>query len=299
MNATVPGWELPIDHGAYPECLRLSPRPPVLLRGIGDATALRPGLAVIGSRRATPYGLSCARAFAGWAAQQGVVIVSGAAVGCDMAAHDAALEADGMSVAVLGCGADVDYPRSAAGLLGALRSRGVVVSELPWGAPPLPRHFPERNRIIAGLAAVVLVVEAGLPSGTFTTADHALDAGRTVVAVPGSIHSPTSRGCNRLIHQGARPITGVTDLAEELVAAGLLPLTSGTSTTPHGVAARTLAPQVARLLAALAADPMRPDDACRALAVDVVPMTRMLGGLETQGLIERFPDGRYGVARPW
>jgi DNA processing protein len=223
-----------------------------------------------------------------------VVIVSGAAVGCDLAAHTAALEAHGATVAVLGCGADVDYPSSARRVLADIRRDGAVVSELEWGAQPLPYRFPERNRIIAALSAIVLVVEAGLPSGTFITADHALDAGRTVLAVPGSVFSPNSRGCNRLIQQGARPITDVSDLAAELRCAGLI------GCAGEAPADRLLGPvaagqgAVGRLRDALLADPMRPDDAARALALDVVAVARMLSRLETEGSVTRYPDGRYG-----
>jgi DNA processing protein len=286
-------WVLEHDDPLYPACLRESPRPPRSLRGIGDPSLLRPGLAIVGSRRATPYGLSCARIFSEWAAEHGVVVISGAAYGCDMAAHKAALDAGGRSVAVLGCGADIDYPRSAERLLARMRQHGAVVSELPWGAPPLPYHFPERNRIIAGLAAVVLVVEAGLPSGTFITADHALDAGRSVLAVPGSVFAENSRGCNRLIQQGARPVVEISDLAQELESAGLIDpetmmVRSGFSDVPGGSAV------AGRLRAALSSDPMRPDDAARALGLDVVTLARQLTILEAEGLITRYPDGRYG-----
>jgi DNA processing protein len=288
------GWELGLADERYPECLRESPRPPRTLRGIGHASLLRPGLGIVGSRRATPYGESCARLFAGWAAGEGVVVVSGAAVGCDLAAHTAALEAGGSTVAVLGCGADVDYPASASSVLADIRRDGAVVSELEWGALPLRFHFPERNRIIAALSAVVLVVEAGLPSGTFITADHALDAGRVVLAVPGSVFSPNSRGCNRLIQQGARPVTDVSDLAAELRSAGLTgwsgyaPADQLCASVGHGDGV------VGRLRAALLADPMRPDDAARALSLDVVAVARMLSRLETEGTVTRYPDGRYG-----
>jgi DNA processing protein len=286
-------WELEIEDPAYPACLRESPRPPRVLRGIGEPSLLRPGLAIVGSRRATPYGLSCARIFGEWAAEHGVVVISGAAYGCDMAAHKAALDAGGHTVAVLGCGADLDYPRSAERLLARIRAGGAVVSELPWGAPPLPYQFPERNRIIAGLAAVVLVVEAGLPSGTFITADHALDAGRSVLAVPGSVFSDNSRGCNRLIQQGARPVAEISDLAQELEGAGLIDPTTltvrqGFSTVQGG------SPVAERLRSALASDPMRPDDAARALGLDIVTLARQIAVLEAEGLITRYPDGRYG-----
>jgi DNA processing protein len=292
-NAPPNGWEIAQTHALYPACLRDSPRPPRALRGFGDPTLLRPGLAIVGSRRATPYGLSCARIFAEWAAEHGVVVISGAAYGCDMAAHTAALESGGSTVAVLGCGADLDYPRSAARLLAQVRRSGAVISELPWGAPPLPYHFPERNRIIAGLAAVVLVVEAGLPSGTFITADHALDAGRSVLAVPGSVFSDNSRGCNRLIQQGARPVVEISDLAEELEAAGLLAPETRLARSAFAAGSGGNAASK-RLREALASDPMRPDDAARALGLDIVTLARQLTVLEAEGQITRYPDGRYG-----
>jgi DNA processing protein len=214
-------------------------------------------------------------------------------MGCDMAAHAAALEVDGPTVAVLGCGADVDYPSSAARLLRDMRERGAVVSELPWQAPPLRYHFPERNRIIAALASVVLVVEAALPSGTFITADHALDAGRSVLAVPGSVFSENSRGCNRLIQQGAIPITEVSDLVAELESAGLMEVGEPPADSAFALA-RSGTRAAALVRAALAADPMRPDDAARALELGIVDVARILAQLESEGSIVRYPDGRYG-----
>ncbi len=147
--------------------------------------------------------------------------------------------------------------------------------------------------MIAGLASVVLVVEADLPSGTFSTADHALDAGRTVLAVPGSVFSATSRGCNRLIRQGAHPVTDVSDLAEELEAADLIGGSRDAQSSPLARASASHGP-TGRLEAALSANPMRPDDAARELALDVVTVARMLASLERKGTIARYPDGRYG-----
>lgn len=288
------GWELVRGTQGYPSCLEQSPAPPEVLFGIGDKALLRRGLAVVGSRRATPYGLACARMFAGWAAEQGVVIISGAAMGCDHEAHRAALKAGGNTVAVLGCGADVDYPRGGRHLLEEVRMRGAVVAEVPWGTLPAAFAFPRRNRIIAALAAVVLVVEAGLPSGTFSTADHALDAGREVVAVPGSIFFENSRGCNRLIRQGARPIIDVSDLAHELADAGVIER-ADRKESDASVRISALDPQTRPLAAALLANPMRPDEAARELQYDIVTLTRLLTRLESQGVIARYPDGRYGA----
>lgn len=265
----------------YPEQLAETPDPPKVLYGIGDPSALAPGLAVVGSRRATPYGLRCARLLAGWAASRNVTIISGAAIGCDREAHTAALDAGGRTVAVLGSGPDVDYPQRSKHLLEVMREGHAVVSEYPFGQPPLRFAFVRRNRIIAGLACAVLVVEAGLPSGTFSTADAALEAGRDVLAVPGSIFAPESRGSNRLIRQGATAITEVSDLADAL---GVPCLTQPVRDSERGT-----------VLRAITADPMRPDDLARALGIDIVQTARTLGALEARGLIARYADGRYGV----
>ena len=212
------GFQLALGDELYPEQLARTPDPPRVLYGFGDPSALESGLAVIGARKATPYGLAAARLLAGWAAGRGVVIVAGGAIGCDQEAHRSAIDAGGRTVAVLGCGADIDYPRGASELLEQVRHGrvGCVVSELPWGTPPVRWAFARRNRIIAGLSEAVLVVEASLPSGTFSTADFALDAGRSVLVVPGSIFAPECRGSNRLLRQGATPVTDVSDLASEL-----------------------------------------------------------------------------------
>lgn len=266
----------------YPRQLAETPDPPRILYGIGDPDALVSGLAVVGARRATPYGLRCTRLFAGWAAGRGVSIISGAAIGCDREAHAAALEQGGSTVAVLGCGPDVDYPRRSADILARIRAEAAVVSECAFGQQPTRWAFVRRNRIIAGLAYAVLVVEAGLPSGTFSTADAALEAGRDVLAVPGSVFSPESRGSNRLIRQGATPITDVSELAAALDLETV-------RVTPDD-------PARDGVLRALTADPLRPDDLARTLGIDIVHAGRTLGALEAQGLIARYPDGRYGVA---
>jgi DNA processing protein len=266
----------------YPAQLAEIPDPPKLLYGVGDPSALAPGLAVVGARRATPYGLRCTRLLAGWAAANEVTVISGAAVGCDREAHEAALEQGGPTVAVLGTGPDIDYPRRSAETLRRIRDGYAVVSECPFGQQPHRFAFVRRNRIIAGLAVAVLVVEAGLPSGTFSTADAALDAGRDVFAVPGSIFSPESRGSNRLIRQGAIAITDVSELAAAL----------GVDTL-HSAPADGRRDSVVR---ALEADAMRPDDLARALGIDIVQAAATLGMLESRGAVVRYADGRYGMA---
>lgn len=284
-------FEIGIDDSAYPAQLRLTPDPPDRLFGIGRAAALyEPGLAVVGARKATPYGLAAAKQFAGWAAGSGYAIVSGAARGCDQAAHRAALDAGGTTVAVLGNGADIAYPRDAGDLLRSIAERGCVVSELPWGYEPAKWTFRARNRIIAGLAGALLVLEAGLPSGTFVTADSALAAGREVLVVPGSIYAPECRGPNRLLRQGATPVTDVSELAQELRAC----LGEPTAVTPAGSAESALAQTADRILAALRTNPARLDDVARDLGLDIVAVMRRIGSLEAGGDVARYPDGRYG-----
>ena len=207
MRLTGPRTELAPGDGLYPSALADVPDPPKRLYVVGDPGALRAGLAVVGARKATPYGIGCARRFAGAAAKRGVTVISGGARGCDAAAHRAALEAGAPTVAFLGGGCDEPYPAAHAGLFQRIvDGGGAVASEQPWAQKPRPYMFRLRNRLIAGLARAVLIVEAGLPSGTFSTADEALAAGRDVLVVPGSIASASSRGANRLLYQGAVPV---------------------------------------------------------------------------------------------
>jgi DNA processing protein len=287
-------FELRLGDIGYPEQLAQAPEAPEVLYGVGNPEHLCPGLGVVGARKATPYGLQAGRLFAGWAARAGYTIISGGAAGCDQAAHRAALEADRPTVAVLGCAADLVYPSDAGELLAAIAETGAVVSEHPWGTPPQRWMFRTRNRIIAGLAGGLLVLEAGLPSGTFSTADYALAAGRDVLVVPGSIFAPECRGSNRLIHQGATPISDISELAEAL--AGVLPppLTLDSSARPLGPAAE----QDDAVLAALRTHHWRPDDLARELDLDIVTMARRIGALEMRGLVIKFTDGRYGAAAP-
>lgn len=282
--------ELHYEDAEYPAELRHLPDAPKTLFCIGDTSLLKPGLAVIGARRATPYGVTAARRFAGWAAAHGVVIVSGAAIGCDQAAQRAALSSGGLSIAVLGCGADVDYPGNASDLLAQLRTSHLVVSECPWGSQPTRWTFVRRNRIIAALSSAVLVVEAGLGSGTFSTADFALSLGRDVLAVPGSILSPESRGANRLIRQGAYVITDVDELHAHLTDLGLL-----STPAPDPVTEQHVQSTIER---ALAASPMRPDDVARSLDLDIVTVARRLAQLELAGVVTRHSDGRFHISPP-
>lgn len=293
LSAAPRRFELRLCDSAYPEQLAQAPDPPQVLYGLGNPAALVPGFAVVGARKATPYGLQAGDLFAGWAARAGCVIVSGGAVGCDQAAHRAALSVGGTTVAVLGCGADMVYPSNAGELLTQIAQTGAVVSEQPWGSPPQRWTFRTRNRIIAGLSSALLVLEAGLPSGTFSTADYALEAGRDVLVVPGSIFAPECRGANRLLRQGATPICDVSELADALVSVLPVPALCG----QQRWSLDDVETHRDRVLSALRTDHMRPDDVARALGLDIVTVARRIGALEAEGRIMRFGDGRYGASR--
>ena len=288
-----PRFEIGREDARYPDALRAIDQPPKRLYVIGDPAALRPGLAVVGARKATPYGKSCARRFARIAAEKGVCIISGGARGCDSEAHRAALEAHEQTVVFLGGGCDHVYPPEHVGLFQeVIDSGGAVVSEHPWGFKPLPYTFRARNRLIAGLAEAVLIVEAGLPSGTFTTADDALAAGKEVLVVPGAITSKESHGANRLLYQGAIPV--VDDESFEDILFSLLYVLKRPE--PDAAAAEPESPIVRAVLAA----PMSTDElyqlAVREYGSDRARafLTEHLAIAEAERLIARRPDGRWG-----
>src|SRR5262249_3502098 len=175
-----------------------------------------PQLAMVGSRSPTPVGRATAREFAAWFAGAGLTVTSGLAVGIDAASHEGALAGGGVTIAVFATGLDRVYPAEHAALAQRIRAAGALVSEFPPRTPPLRRHFPRRNRIIAGLALGTLVVEAARYSGSLITARLALENGREVFAIPGSIHSPLSRGCHQLIKTGAKLVEEAADVLSEL-----------------------------------------------------------------------------------
>jgi DNA processing protein len=208
---------LTLDHPEYPELLRAIDFPPPVLYVRGAFTPRdAQALAVVGCRRPTPCGVQAARRLAGDLALAGFTIVSGLARGIDTAAHEAALEAGGRTLAVLAHGADRVYPAENRGLVARLTASGAVVTEFPIGMSPLKENFPRRNRIISGLARGVLVVEAGEASGALITARWALDQGREVFAVPGPFNAPQSQGAHALIQEGAKLTTSLPDLLAEL-----------------------------------------------------------------------------------
>lgn len=243
----------------------------------------------MGSRRATPYGLAVARTVATVAAQSGIAVVSGGARGCDRAGGEAALDEGGVHIAVMGCGADVVYPRSSARLIErTLTSGGAVVSLSPWGAQPRRYAFPRRNRVIAALARALFVTEAGMPSGTFSTAEAAMEIGREVLAVPGSILSPQSRGTNYLITVGACPL--VDEESIEVAVSRIFGVLRYCRVPPAAPEPDGLE---ARVMGALVADPMRPDDLAASLGMQATECLAYLSGLAADGLVERLADGRF------
>jgi DNA processing protein len=201
----------------YPTRLRTIADPPAVLWVRGDPTLLgRPAVAVVGSRAASPYGLSVARTLGHDLAAAGLTIVSGMARGCDAAAHQGALDADGRTAAILGCGVDIVYPAEHRNLYRRIVETGAIAGELPPGAPPLPHHFPRRNRLISGLVAGVVVIEASSRSGSLITAASALEQGRDVMAVPGNVLSQRHSGCHELLKDGARLVQSAQDVLEEI-----------------------------------------------------------------------------------
>lgn len=294
---TGPRFELELEKEGFPKALTVIDRPPRRLYGIGSPEALQEGLAVVGARRATPYGLGCARMFALRAARRGIAILSGGARGCDACAHEAALEAGAKTVVFLGGGCDQLYPMEHAPLFQRIVDRGgAVISEHPWEFPPKPFAFRERNRLIAGLARATLIVEAGLPSGTFSTADEALSAGKEVLVVPGSIVSPASRGANRLLRQGAVPVVDEESFDDELLTLfGCLKEGRPSDGGEGGVEADDDELLQAVLAQPMGLDQMRSFMATRCGQADALTSLMIwIARRERDGLIARYPDGRYG-----
>lgn len=287
--------ELALGQNGYPACVAELKNAPKRLYVRGNVELLgAAAISIVGSRRATPYGLALAEMSARIAAQSGLVVVSGGAIGCDQAAGRAALRAGGRHIAVLGTGADVVYPRSALDLIDkTLASGGAVVSLEPWGSEPRPWAFPRRNRVIAALSQAVFITEAGLPSGTFSTAEAAFELGREVLAAPGSILSPQSRGSNDLIAHGACCI--VDEEALEMAVSRIYRLLRFDRPPAPGLTGLS-APE-RRTVEMLIANPIRAEDLSTALGIDGISCMRRLGALEAAGIVERLWDGRWSPTK--
>jgi DNA processing protein len=292
------------DDDAYPILLRRISNPPAALFIDGDPGCLwQPQIAVIGSRNPTAGGLEHARDFAATLARQGMTITSGLASGIDTAAHKAALDAGALTIAVNGTGLDQVYPVSSRAVAGRIRAQGAMISELPLGSPPRRQHFPSRNRIISGLSLAVLVVEAGLNSGTLITARMAAEQGRDVFALPGSLNNPMAKGCHRLIREGARLVETTADIMQELgpVAAELQMEILQRLDLPDEVASKPVRametqlndPDYRKVWDVLGFDPKPVDEIIEQTGLSAREISSMLLMMELRGMILKHGNGRY------
>jgi DNA processing protein len=277
----------------YPPLLREIAGAPPALYVLGSLEALAAAqLAMVGSRNPTPAGRVTARDFAAWFARAGLTVTSGLATGIDAASHEGALAGGGWTVAVCATGLDRVYPAEHAALAARIRAHGALVSEFPPRTAPLRRHFPQRNRIISGLSLGTLVVEAARYSGSLITARLAAEAGREVFAIPGSIHSPVSRGCHQLIKQGAKLVEEVADVISEL----RISVPKEQLTTPRTEPARPVAldNEYEMLLDALGFAPATIDSLVARTHLPSESVASMLLILELEGRVAALPGGCYG-----
>jgi len=276
-------------HETFPPLLKDIPDPPVGIYYIGDLPdPSLPHVSMIGSRRCSEYGLTAARMLSKPLAQNGVVIVSGMARGIDGTAHKGAIEGGGKTVAVLGCGADICYPADHRALREDIIQNGCVVSEYPPGVSPFPAFFPARNRIISGFSSVLVVVEAALKSGTVITVDQAMDQGRDVMAVPGSILNKLSEGTNKLIKDGALPAANY----EDILAALGIDRETRMQNKPQ-IAENSLAPEEKIIYDALSFEPATFDDLISKTRSGAQNLHYICTMLELKGFIKKLPGQRY------
>lgn len=276
----------------YPRLLRETADFPPYLYVKGALGGCDPAVAIVGSRRATPYGLQATSRLSAELVGHGVLVVSGMARGIDTAAHRGALQAGGNTVGVLGCGIDVIYPLENRRLFAEMAERGGLVSEFPMGTQPVAANFPRRNRIISGLSRGVLVVEAAEKSGSLITAQFALEQGREVFAIPGAITSGASRGTNRLIKQGAVLVETVNDILAELPP-------SGARDTEAPAAARSahqqLEPGETAVCDLLAGGPLQIDEITARVVLTVQELSAMLLRLELRGIVMQLPGKIFAL----
>ena len=284
------------DSEDFPGFLRQIPDPPTYLYIVGNAEALHmPALSIVGSRNPTRRGKENAYEFARHLGRSGFCIVSGLAQGIDTAAHEGALDAGAMTVAILGHGIDRVYPSANRDLAHRISQNGVLVSEYPLGSPPRKEHFPQRNRLISGLCLGTLVVEAARRSGSLITARLAGEQGREVFAIPGSIHSPLSRGCHQLIRQGAKLVESADDIVSELGAlAGHL--------MQNDIDEENEKPKSIEhdadydiLLNSLSYDPASADELAVNSGLTIDQVSSMLLILELEEKIEALSGGKYAL----
>ena len=287
---------VPFTDPRYPGLLRRTEHHPIALYVVGNVDALNdPQLAIVGSRNPTPQGQDTAHELAEHLAGRGLVITSGLAVGIDSAAHRGALMAQGITLAVLGSGIDLVYPRGNRPLSEEIRQRGALVSGFPLGTPPRPQNFPRRNSIIAGLSLGTLVVEAARSSGSLITARQAVSCGREVFAIPGSIYSPLSRGCHELIRQGAKLTETAHDILSELNFSAFFAGCSAASESHEREASRETGMDKDHkiLLDALGFDPADLDVLVVRTGFKPEAVSSMMLILELEGHVQAAPGGRY------
>lgn len=285
-----------LDDSAYPEGFRILFDPPFLVFAAGRIELLQhPGIGIVGTRQPTAYGQNAAASLSGELARAGYVVVSGMAKGIDSTAHAAALDADGLTTGVLGHGIDQVYPAENRALFERVRSRGVLVTEFPPGERPRPGNFPRRNRLIAALAAGVLVVEMGERSGAQHTVTYALEQGKEVFAVPGPIGASTSAGTNQLLKEGARLVTSVDDVLEEL--GGVTRATSASSPGPRMESSKPaplgLNPAEVAVFEVLGPDARHVDDLAATAGMSTGAVLTALLCLELSGAAESLPGKRF------
>jgi DNA processing protein len=277
------------EDSAYPRrLLTIYDYPPVLYIRGQLTEADEAAMAIVGSRRASPYGLKMAERFSIDLVRGGFTVVSGLARGVDSAAHRAALDAGGRTIAVLGSGIDVVYPAENRGLADRIAARGAVVSEFPPGTKPEAGHFPRRNRIISGISLGVLVIEARARSGALLTARYAADQGREVFAVPGSIDQPGSRGTHRLIQEGAKLVEDVEDILEELPPSGIQRYGPGPAQPEED-----LSEDESKILFLLTDQPVPVDDLISRSALLPSQVLAVLFSLEMKGLAQQFSGKQF------
>lgn len=285
---------LTIRDARYPPPLLEIADPPPLLFVEGDVDVLRSTqIAVVGSRSPTAGGVDLARDFSATLAARGFTITSGLALGVDAASHRGALACAGVTIAVTGTGLDRVYPRQHEQLAARIAERGALVSEFPTGTPVLRENFPRRNRIISGLSVGVLVVEAARTSGSLITARHAMEQGREVFAIPGSVHNPLARGCHALIREGAKLVEGVEDIVEELT-----PIDAPAASPATPSAPSSLSVEQQRLLDAIGYEPVTIDTLVGRCGLTANAVSSILLILELEGHVSSQPGGRYARRRP-
>lgn len=284
------------DHPQYPALLKEIVDPPVILYAQGQLSAFdHPPLAIVGSRNPSITGSNNARQFAKDLAASGVSIISGLALGIDAQAHQGCLDASGYTIAVLGTGIDCIYPRRHTQLAVKIAEQGLLLSEFPLKSPPVARHFPRRNRIISGLSLCILVVEAAIKSGSLITARMAIEQNRDVLAIPGSIHNPLAQGCHYLLQQGAKLVSSVNDVLEELGIERYEPLVKNQKNLSMDKKRYPLASDIENLVKFIGFETTSIDQIIVRSRCTVEQVTDYLTQLELQGLIIAAPGGYIRV----